>query len=164
MFETLLHDTNFWVLISFVIFVAVFLKYGKAKVLQGLDDKIQTIKNDLQTAETLRVEAQEILAEYQRKQKDAVKEAENIIAEAKIKAQAIREHSEKEWSKTMSRREEQLNERLKRIEDNARSEIQTYTAKLAVNSTRKILQDNLSSKTDKQLVSDTLNQIPNSLN
>jgi F-type H+-transporting ATPase subunit b len=164
MLTNLLHDTNFWVLISFIIFIGVFIKYGKNKVLNGLDDKISEIQKELQTAETLRVEAQEILAEYQRKQKDALNEAEKIVADAALQAKMMQDHAEQEWQKTMSRREEQLNERLLRIENNARNEIETYTARLAVNSTRKVLQGNLSAKSEKSLLEDTLKQVSSKIN
>lgn len=162
--DHLLHDTNFWVLISFVIFIGVFLKYGKSQVLAGLDKRIDEIKTELDTAEKLRVDAQELLAEYQRKHKDAIGEAERIIADAKSQADSIRVKAEDDLSKTMSRREQQLNERLARIEENARQEVEAYTAKIAVNVARTVLKDKIDSKTDKALHESTLNQASNALN
>lgn len=164
MLSELLHDTSFWVLISFLIFVGIFIKYGKSKVLGNLDDRISSIKTELETAERLRIEAQEVLADYQRKQKDAMKEAELIIADAKAQAENMRQNAENEWQKTMSRREEQLNERLSRIEDNARHDIEAYTAQLAINATRKVLKDKMDSKSDKPLLDNTLEQLSRALN
>jgi len=161
--DHLLHDTNFWVLISFVIFVGVFLKYGKAQVLSGLDNRINEIKNELETAEKLRVDAQELLAEYQRKHKDAIGEAETIIATAKKNAESLRVKAEDDLQKTITRREQQLNERLARIEENARHEVESYTAQIALNAARTVLKDKIDSKTDKVLHEAALNQASKTL-
>ena len=160
----LLHDTNFWVLISFVIFVGVFLKYGKNQLLANLDGRIDAIKNELDLAERLRVEAQELLADYQRKHKDAMGEAERIIADAKKNAELMRQKAEEDMEKTMSRRAEQLNERLARIEENAKHEIEAYTARIAVNAARSVLSDKMDSKSNKESIESTLNQLSKTLN
>ena len=44
-----------------------------------IDAKIDSIKNEIENAESIRVEAQELLAQYERKQRDADKEAEEIV-------------------------------------------------------------------------------------
>jgi F-type H+-transporting ATPase subunit b len=162
--DQLLYDTNFWVLISFVIFIGVFIKYGKAQVLSGLDKRIDEIKNELDVAEKLRVDAQELLAEYQRKQKDAIGEAERIIQDAKNNAEALRQKAEDDLQKSMSRREQQLNDRLKRIEDNARQEVEAYTAQIAINAARSVLNEKIDSKIDKNLQEETLKQASKTLN
>jgi F-type H+-transporting ATPase subunit b len=159
----LLYDTNFWVLISFVIFIGVFIKYGLKTALGGLDNKINAIKTELAQAETLRVEAQELLAEYQRKHDDAIKEAELIIADAKKHAESIRLKAEDDMERTKTRREQQLADKLARIEENAKSEIQAYTARIAVNAARDILSQNMDSKSDKVIIENTLAQASKAL-
>ena len=66
-------STN-WVLISFVIFAIGFWKFGLKLLLGKLDGRIEDIRKEIETAESLRVEAQELLAQYQRKQRDAARE------------------------------------------------------------------------------------------
>jgi len=160
----LFYDTNFWVLLSFLIFCVVAFKYGKNAVLDSLDSKINAIKMELDSAEKLRVDAQELLAEYERKHKDAISEAANIIAQAQQNADAIKEKAEADLAKTMQRREAQLQENLSRIEQNARQEIQAYTAKIAVNAARDVLSDNMNAKADKIILSNTLDNLPKTLN
>jgi F-type H+-transporting ATPase subunit b len=160
----LLQDANFWVLISFIIFVGVFLKYGKAKVLSSLDDKITKIKSELEQAESMRLEAQTLLCEYQQKHKDAMKDAKEIIANAKAYAEEIRIKTEEELEKTSQRREAQLQEKLERIEQNARHEIEAYTAKIAMDASRKILTESLNEKSDSALIQSTLGSVTKSIN
>lgn len=160
----LLHDTNFWVLISFVIFVGVAWKYGKSNALKALDDNINLIKKELTQAESLRVDAQELLAEYQRKHKDALTEADKIIAQAKKHAENIREKAELEMDAAQRRRQEQLQEKLSRIEQKARQDIESYTSQIAVNATRDILKKNMDSKSDKSIIQSNLDSIPKAVN
>lgn len=157
----LFQDSNFWVLLSFIIFIGVFLKYGRGAFLGMLDTKINTIKAELEQAESLRVEAQDLLAEYQRKHKDAMKEADSIIATAREHAEQIRIKAEEDAKRTAKRREEQLQLKLSRIEQTARQDIETYTAKLATDAAREILTKNVDSKTDKILISNTLASVAN---
>lgn len=159
-----LQDTNFWVLISFIIFAGIFLKFGRAGAVAFLDNKIEAIRNELNHAETLRVEAQELLAEYQRKHKDAMKEAEKIISTAKKHAETIRLQAEEDAKRTAERREIQLQDKLARIEQNARHEIESYTAKIAVDAARQILSEKIDGKTDKAIISNTLGSVSKALN
>lgn len=160
----LFQDTNFWVLISFIIFAVFALRYGKDKALSILDNKIDAIRTELETAENLRVEAQELLAEYQRKHKDAMNEAANIIARAKDHAESLRLKAEEDLAETMKRREAQLQEKLQRIEQNAVMEIKAYTAQLAINAAKDVLAKDLDAKSDKDLIDNTLNTISKTLN
>ncbi len=79
----MLQDPTFWVLVSFVIFVALVWKPGSKAVAQMLDDRAEKIRSDLEKAAKLREEAQALFAEYQKKQRDALKDAEAIVAAAK---------------------------------------------------------------------------------
>lgn len=160
----LLHDTNFWVLISFLIFMVVAYKYGKDAVLNGLDGKIDAIKTELHQAEQLRVDAQELLAEYQRKHKDTMSEADRIIAEAKKHAEEIRIKTEEDMNRANARREAQLDEKLLRLEQNATQEIQAYTAKIAVNAARDLLSINMTDKADKDIIANVMGNISKTLN
>jgi F-type H+-transporting ATPase subunit b len=160
----LVQDANFWVLVSFLIFLAVAWHYGRAAALGKLDDKINNIKKELEEAERIRVDAQELLAEYQRKHKDAMSEADQIIADAKKHAEDVRAKAEDDMNKAQARRQEQLDEKLARIEQNAIQEIEAYTAKIAVNAARQILTDKMDSKTDKDIMANVMNTMSKTIN
>ncbi len=159
----LLQDTQIWILISFVIFVAVLWKGAKDKVLMALDSRIEQVRREIETAESLRVEAQELLAQYQRKQRDAAKEAEEIVANAKAHAEEIQKHAEKELKEIAKRRENQLAERLQRMEQTARQEIQTYAAELAVKATTEIIARQMDKKTNENLIDQSIKNVSDQL-
>ncbi|HBR69727.1 MAG TPA: hypothetical protein DEA55_10175 [Rhodospirillaceae bacterium] len=155
----LLADEHTWLVISFVAFLAVAWRFGKDAILKVLDGRIAEIKKEIQTAETLRIEAQELLAQYQRKHRDAMKDAEKIIADAKKGAEASRKEAEAALAQSMERREAQLQERIKRMEQAAISEIQSYAADLAMKAASKIVSDMLDKKTGDKLVEQSIKDL-----
>lgn len=164
MIEFLAHDTGIWVTISFVVFAVVAYKLGRKSVLNGLDARIEEIKSEIENAERLRVEAQELLAQYLRKQRDAEKEAEEIVARAQEQATQLRKTSEASLAELMDRREGQLAERLKRLEENAIADIQNHAADLAVAATTEMITRTLDEKTNAALNEDSIKSLSKYLN
>lgn len=154
-----LHDSNVWFIFSFIIFAGIIWKFGIPVIIEKLDQRIIQIKADLEEAENLRVEAQEMLAQYQRKHRDAVQEAEGIITKAKDSAKEFKRQAEAELGEVMQRREQQLVERLKRMEQNAMNEIQAYAADLSMNAARQIVIEKLDKKTNAKLVDEAISNI-----
>ncbi len=164
MFEFLAHDTNIWVVFSFVLFVVVAYKLGGKAVTGGLDARIAEIKREIDTAESLRVEAQELLAQYQRKQRDAEKEAADIVAGAQKQVAKIREAAEADITEMADRREAQLTDRLKRIEDKAMADIQNHAAAMAVEAAKQIIAQSMDEKTSASLTKTAIGDLTKALN
>ena len=164
MLELLAHDTGIWVAISFIIFAVIAFKLGRNSVLGALDSKIAAVKTEIETAERLRVEAQELLAQYQRKQRDAEKEAQTILSKAQEQAKLLQKNAETDLAELMERRETQLAERLRRLEENAVAEIQNHAADLAVAATTEMIIQTLDEKTNTKLNEDTIKSLSKHLN
>lgn len=163
MLETLAHDTNIWIIFSFVIFAFIVTKAAKAALANVVDARIEKIKRELEEAENLHTEAQELLAQYQRKHANAVKEAEEIIENAELYATKIRKQAKKELKENIERRESQLAERIERMKDNAIVEIQRYAADVAIDATREIIMKDFDKKMDKALISESVKNLKNNL-
>ena len=149
-------DTDIWYAVSFLGFAAILWKYGKPALLGALDSRINAVREELETAENLRVEAQEMLAQYQRKHKDAVKDAEEILTNAKKQAKEIQKKAEVDLDETIARREKQLIERLDRLKQNAKDEILEHASSLAIAATTEIISDTLDKKANTKLVDQTI--------
>ena len=155
----MLQDPHFWLILSFVLFLVIVWKAGKDKFIAMLDARIITIREELKTAENLRIEAQEMLAQYQRKHRDAVKDSERIIANAEKQAAEIKRQAEKELDETIVLREKQLAERLNRLKQNAKDEIREYAANLAIAATAEIIADKLDKKANDKLVAQAIQDV-----
>lgn len=164
MLDLLAHDTGLWVTISFVLFAAFAFKMGRKSVLGGLDARIEEVKSEIENAERLRVEAQELLAQYQRKHRDAEKEAQEMIDRAGKQAEQLRKNAETDLAELMQRREVQLAERLRRLEENAIAEIQNHAADLAVAATTEMIIQTLDEKTNAGLNEESIKSLSKHLN
>ena len=164
MLDLLAHDTGLWVAISFALFAFLAYKMGRKSVIDGLDGRINEIKTEIETAERLRVEAQELLAQYQRKQRDAKKEAKEMLKNAESQAKQMTMVAETDLAELMERREYQLTERLRRLEENAIAEIQNHAADLAVAATTEMIVRTLDEKTNAKLNEDTIKSLSKHLN
>ncbi len=163
MLDALRNDSNIWLAFSFILFVYALYKLAWPLIIASLDARIETIKSDIKTAENLRVEAQELLAQYQRKHRDSVEQANKIRREAEEHAAKIREHAETELDHMIERREKQLKMRLARIEAEATAQIQGYAADLAVQATREIIKENMDKKRTEAIASQSIDGLQDNL-
>jgi F-type H+-transporting ATPase subunit b len=86
----MIKEPEFWVAIAFVLFIGVLIYVGAhKKIIDSLDHRSALIKSELDEAGRLRDEAGNLLAEYQRKQREAESEAEAIIADAKAEVARV---------------------------------------------------------------------------
>lgn len=154
-----LNTVYIWYVVSFSMFAAIVWKYGKPALLSYIDNRIEAIREEINTAESLRTEAHELLAQYQRKHRDAVQEAEGIITTAKKHAEEIKVQAEADIEQTIARREKQLQERISRMEANAIDEIKKHTANLAIEATAEIIADKLDKKANQALVDQSIQAI-----
>ena len=100
-----LQNTNFVVLVAFLLFVGFLVYMGVPKILVGLLDKrAATIKAELDEARALREEAKSVLASYERKQKDVAEQTDRIIATAKEEAMAAAKQAKADLKVAIARR------------------------------------------------------------
>ena len=160
----MLHDPTFWVLVSFVIFVALVWKPGSKAVAQMLDDRADKIRSDLEKAAKLREEAQALFAEYQKKQRDALKDAEAIVAAAKAEAEALSKQAAADLEASLKRREQLALQRIAQAEAQATADVRAAAVDLAMAATRKILTDKLDAGRQDALVDAAIKELPGKLN
>ena len=153
------NEATNWVLISFIIFAIGFWKFGLKLLLGRLDGRIEKIRKEIETAESLRVEAQELLAQYQRKQRDAAREAESIVAAAEKHAAEIQKQAEADLNEMAARKEAQLQDRLKRMEEVAMQDIKAYAAELSVKATAEIIAKQMDQATNDRLIDQSIKSI-----
>ena len=126
-------DATFWVGAAFVLFVGILVYLKVPGMLTGaLDERAKKISNDLDQARELREEAQVLLATYQRKQRDALKEAEEIIAHAKEEAMREAEQAEKKLEEAIARRQQAALNKIALAEAQAENEVRDTAIEIAV--------------------------------
>merc|ERR1712065_65268 len=82
-----LKNTDFIVLMGFILFIGVLVYFRVPSLIGGmLDKRADDIKAELDEARALREEAQIVLASYERKQKEVQEQADRIVEAAKEEA------------------------------------------------------------------------------
>ena len=126
-------DATFWVGAAFVLFVGILVYLKVPGMLTGaLDERAKKISDDLDQARELREEAQVLLATYQRKQRDALKEAEEIIAHAKEEAMREAEQAEKKLDEAVARRQQAALNKIALAEAQAENEVRDTAIEIAI--------------------------------
>lgn len=154
-----LTDPHTWVLIATIGFVMVIWKKGRAPLLAFLDARTAKIKASLDEAERLKNEAQDLLADVQRKHRDAIQTSQKIIDAARENATRIQHEAEQKLADSMKRREAQLIERIKRAESAAMQELRDQAADIAAKSAEILLHEALPKRSSK-LVDEAISEIP----
>ena len=154
---------TFWVLIAFVIFVAFMVWKARGAVTGALDARAEAIRSEIEEAQRLREEAQSLLADYQRKQRDALQEAEGMLRVAEEEAARLRARAEEDLAAALKRREQQALDRIAQAEAAAQAEVRNTAIDLAVSATRKLLEDRLDEKKAASLVDRAIDELPGKL-
>lgn len=156
-------EAAFWVGIAFLVVVGLGLRPVLRALGAGLDTRAATIKARLDDAARLREEAQEMLATYQRKQRDAMKEAEEIIAHAKSEAERLAKQAAADLDASLKRRETQALERISQAEAAALREVQNVAVDVAVSAAREVLASSISADQAGKLVDSAIAELPQKL-
>jgi F-type H+-transporting ATPase subunit b len=143
---------EFWVGIAFVIVVVGAFRPVSKAITAGLDKRSAQIKARLDEAAKLRDDSQAMLAEYQRKQRDAMKEAEDIIAHARGEAERLAKQAAADLEASLKRREQQAIDRIAQAEAQAMKEVRDQSVDIAVAAARKLLAENLSAQQSDALI------------
>jgi F-type H+-transporting ATPase subunit b len=104
-----------------------------------LDDRAAKIRSELSEAERLRDDAEKLLGDYQRRQRQAMKEAEAILAHGKDEAERIRKEAMVNIEAALKRREKQAMEKIAQAEAQAVTEVRNQAVNLAVLGAQKAL-------------------------
>jgi F-type H+-transporting ATPase subunit b len=133
-------DAAFWATVALLVFVGVviYLKLP-GQIAKLLDGRIKKIEEDLDEAKRLREEAQALLAEYERKRKDAEGEAEDIITAAQEEAARIAEEAKASLEDLIVRRTRAVEEKIVQAEQQAVGEVRARSADVAVEAARVLL-------------------------
>jgi F-type H+-transporting ATPase subunit b len=138
-------DPVFWVAVSFVLFFFLSGKTLWKLITSGLDKRSADIKAELEEAMRLRAEAQEILATYQKKQKDALNEAERILQQTKADAQLMAEKAEAELRDSLEKRKNLAMTRIAQAEAKAVQAVQQHVVDIAVSAARVVVSEHIAS-------------------
>lgn len=158
-------DATFWALIALIIFLGiVFYMKVPGMLTKNLDERADKIRDDLEEARRLREEAQELLAEYQRKRKEAEQEASDIIAAAERDAELMAKEAEEKTADFVARRTAMAEQKIAQAQAQAVADVRASAVEIAVAAAGKIVEGKVSGATADKLIKDSIAEVKARLN
>jgi F-type H+-transporting ATPase subunit b len=148
-----------WTVAAFLFTMAVLSKAAFPKIREAIEKRAAKISEDIEAAERQRKEADELLAEYRERLKEAREQAEDIVARAKKAGETARSEATEEGR---NKREELVEAAKKDIEAETKrslEQIRKEIADLTVLATEKVARKSLTEDDQKRLVEEALSEV-----
>lgn len=154
----------FWVGVAFFAFIALIIWQKLPNMIgAALDKRADGIRDQLDEARKLREEAQSLLAEYQRKQRDAEQEAAQIIEHAREDAERVRGEALVALKESMDRRAKAAQDKIAQAEAAAIKEVQSVAVTVATEVARKLIGEQLDETRSTELVDQSISDLSRNL-
>ena len=159
-----LDNTNFVVTIAFILFVGVLLYLKVPAMVTGmLDKRAEGIRSELDEARQLREEAQGILAEYERKQKEVAVQADHIVATAKAEATAAAKQAQEDLKTSIARRLAAAEDQIVSAQKAAVKEVRDTAASVSIAAAAEVIAKQMSAKDAGGLIDAAIKEVGDKL-
>ncbi|MEO0379153.1 MAG: F0F1 ATP synthase subunit B [Pseudomonadota bacterium] len=155
-----LSNTDFIVAIAFILFIGVLFYFKVPGMLSKmLDDRAGGIQSELNEARALREEAQSLLASYERKHKEVQEQADKIVAQAKIDAEAAADQARADLERSIERRMASAEDQIASAQAGAIKEVRDQAVSVAISAARDVIAKQMTAADANKLVDDAISQV-----
>lgn len=158
-------EAPFWALLALIIFFAIVI-YLKVpgSIASMLDKRADAIRAELEAARKLRVEAEALLAEYQRKGREAEAEAGKIVETARREADALAGEARQKLEEYVAGRTKLAEQKIAQAETQAIQEVRSLSADVAVAAAERLLAAKVKGPAGDALVAKSISDVKTRLN
>ena len=152
-------DATFWVTIAFFIFFGgiIYLKVPQ-KINTSLINQINEIKRELGEAEKLKIEAKNLLSNYESKIDKSKKETQEIINRAKEESEKNILSKTKKFHELIELRKKNAGQKILQMKENALRDIKNTSVKIAIEAVEKLIKNSLDNKKLENLYNKSLQE------
>jgi len=148
--------------VVFLVVLVVLKKVAWSKIIQGLADRENKIRSDLESAERSARQAESTLAEYQAKLTEAHVEVRTIIEQGNAAAQKLSEQIKQQAQEDIERTRQRVTTDIQSAKEQALNDIYAQAATLATDVAGRILQRQISDDDQQRLVQDAISRLQKS--
>jgi F-type H+-transporting ATPase subunit b len=147
-------------LVSFVIFAAILAKFAWGPLLQIVDEREKTIREQVDSAAKSAAEAKAALAQHQELLRGANRERDEILGRATKDAESLRAELQAKARADAEQVVARAREQMQREKEQAVAELRMQVADIAVEAAARIVKSSLSEAAQRKLVDDFLQELP----
>jgi F-type H+-transporting ATPase subunit b len=158
-------EPEFWVAVGFVILMGVFAYLGVHRtVITALDKRSERIKAELDDARRLKQEAANLLEQYRARRSSAEREAQDIVASAKLDAERIASEAKAKMEDFVARRTKTAESKIALAEAQALADVRAAAANAAVAAASTILSQTVKGQVAEDLLAKGITEARDKLN
>ncbi len=155
-----LGNTDFVVLLAFLLFVGILLYYRVPReVGKMLDKRADGIRAELDEARGLREEAQSLLASYERKQKDVQAQADRIVSNARDEAHRSAEQAKVDIENSIQRRLTAAEEQIESAQAKAVRAVRNEAVEVAVAAAREVIEKQMTAARAEKMIDESIETV-----
>ena len=157
-------DATFWVAVSFFIFVGglIYLKVPQ-KINNSLTDQINKIKKEIEEAEKLKVEAKNLLSDYENKIDKSKKETQKIINTAKKDSEKNILDKTKKFHELIEERKKNTEQKIFQMKENALKDIKNISIKISIETVEHIMKKSIDKKKIEKIYTESFEEAKTAL-
>ena len=152
-------DPQFWVAVSFILFIATIFNPVRKILTSSLDAQIKDIKNKIDEAENLKNEAQKALDELKERETKVEKEIQNLKLESEIRIAESKNISATKLSDQIKKRKILAENKIEQLVRDTNNSIKNYISSVAIETTRNVLIQNLSKDKKSALIEESITEL-----
>ena len=151
-------DPQFWVAVSFILFIAAIFNPVRKILTSSLDSQIKDIKNKIDEVENLKNEAQKALDELKERETKVEKEIQNLNLESEKKIAELKDISTSKLTDQIEKRKILAENKIEQLVRDTNNSIKNYISSVAIEATRNILLQNLSKDKKSALIEESITE------
>ena len=151
-------DPQFWVAVSFILFIAAIFNPVRKILASSLDAQINDIKNKIDEVENLKNEAQKALDEIKDREAKVEKEIQNLKSESEKRIADLKNISSSKLSDQIDKRKILAENKIGQLVRDTNNSIKNYISSVAIEATKNILLQNLSKDKKSALIEESITE------
>ncbi len=156
-------DPQFWVAVSFIIFIGVIFNPVRKVLTSSLDSQINEIKNKIEESEKIKLEAQNTLSELKTREAEVGKEIKELKINSEKKISELKELSSKKLTEQIEKRKLLAENKIDQLVRETNLSIKNYIADASIDATTYLLFNNLTDNNKSDLINESLVDLNNIL-
>lgn len=157
--EAFYEHPTFWVAVSFILAIVVLVRPVSKILHEMLVRRIDGIAERIREAENLRDDAQSLLAEYEKKFKNAENEANAILKKSQQEIEFLKQERMEKLEREMKIKQDEASNRISSARNEALQSVSTQTAELTIQTVKTVLSEKLDAKAQDKLIDNSINLI-----